>query len=61
MNSGSITKNIIIGEDNVVIFPIGFGFGVGVDVLIEQNGDTITLTPLSAIEPQLGAAQVSTP
>jgi virulence-associated protein VagC len=39
------------GEEEVIPLPEDFGFGDGVEVLIEREGDRIIISPLPAGEP----------
>jgi hypothetical protein len=49
--TATIVASFQDGEDEVIILPPGFGFGIGVDVIIERNGHRIVVTPASLVQP----------
>lgn len=47
MNAPVDSRTFKSGNSEAVRLPKGLGFGIGADVRIERNGDTLTIRPIS--------------
>ena len=57
MNKPVHTRTFKSGNSEAVSLPMGLGFGIGTDVLVEREGERVVLTPVPHKHSTMGASK----